>query len=87
MIVRFTAERLRDFGYWEATSPRLVTKIDNLISSIEASPFTGLGKPESLKGNWSGWWSRRITDEHRLIYRVRAGGIEIARCRYHYSKK
>ncbi|MEK6245626.1 MAG: Txe/YoeB family addiction module toxin [Pseudomonadota bacterium] len=86
MIVKFTAEGIRDLGYWEATNPRLVSKINALISSIEATPFRGLGKPEPLKGDWRGWWSRRITEEHRLIYRIRAGPIEIARCRFHYKK-
>ncbi len=86
MIVKFTAEGIRDFGYWEATNPRLVSKINALISSIEAMPFKGLGKPEPLRGDWRGWWSRRITHEHRLIYRVHAGAIEIARCRFHYKK-
>lgn len=70
MIVRFTADGMRDLGYWEATDVRVVGKIRSLITSIEASPFTGLGKPEALKGNLGGWWSRRITKEHRLIYRV-----------------
>ena len=61
MTIRFTAQAMRDFGYWEATDVRLVKKINSLLSSIEASPFTGLGKPEALKNDWSGWWSRRIT--------------------------
>ncbi len=77
---------MRDLGYWEATDRRLVTKINALLSSIETSPFTGLGKPEPLKEDWSGWWSRRITAEHRLIYRIHAGAIEVARCRFHYKK-
>ena len=75
----------RDFGYWETTDVRLVKKINGLLSSIETSPFTGLGKPEALKNDWSRWWSRRITSEHRLIYRVEAGEIEVARCRFHYK--
>lgn len=85
MSIRFTAQAMRDFGYWEATGARLVKKINAPLSSIETSPFTGLGKPEALKHDWSGWWSRRITDEHRLIYRVHGGVIEVARCRFHYK--
>lgn len=86
MIVSFTGDGIRDLGYWEATNVRMVSKINALITSIELSPFNGLGKPEALKGDLSGWWSRRITKEHRLVYRINAGAIEIARCRYHYKK-
>ena len=86
MIVKFTAAGSREFGYWEATDARVVNKIVALVASIKESPFSGLGKPEPLKGNFSGWWSRRITSEHRLVYRVSSGLIEIAQCRYHYSK-
>ena len=86
MKVKFTAEAMRDLGYWEAENPRLVVKINALLSSIEATHFKGMGKPEPLKGDWGGWWSRRITNEHRLIYRIHAGAIEIARCRFHYKK-
>ena len=85
MTLRFTAQAMRDFGYWEATDTRLVKKINALLTSIEATPFAGLGKPEPLKNDWSGWWSRRITSEHRLIYRINGGAIEIARCRFHYK--
>ena len=86
MKVRFTADAMRDLGYWEAANPGLVTKINSLIGSIESTPFKGLGKPEPLKNDWSGWWSRRITDEHRLVYRIHDGAVEIARCRFHYKK-
>ena len=86
MIVRFTAGGMRDLGYWEATDARMVAKIRSLIGGIQASPYAGLGKPEALKGDLGGWWSRRITKEHRLIYRINTGAIEISRCRYHYTK-
>jgi toxin YoeB len=70
------------------TEPNLVRKINQLIEDIRRSPFQGLGKPEPLKGPLAGWWSRRITEEHRLVYRVRGKAdeqvLEIAQCRYHY---
>jgi toxin YoeB len=70
------------------TEPNLVRKINQLIEDIRRSPHQGLGKPEPLKGPLAGWWSRRITDWHRLVYRVRGElgeqVLEIAQCRYHY---
>jgi toxin YoeB len=74
--------------YWQQTDPGILDKINALIGDIERSPFKGIGKPEPLKGPLSGWWSRRITDEHRLVYRVvgspSAQVLEIVQCRYHY---
>ena len=89
-----------DYRHWQAHDPRNVATINQLIDDIRRTPWTGLGKPEPLKGNWAGWWSRRITIEHRLVYRLfdvdkpsRGQGrqekvtvIQIAQCRYHYSK-
>jgi toxin YoeB len=73
---------------WQREDAKIVEKINDLIANIAQTPFKGLGKPEPLKAQWQGWWSRRITDEHRLVYRVRETGeqqhIEIAQCRYHY---
>jgi toxin YoeB len=70
------------------TEPNLVRKINQLIEDIRRSLFQGLGKPEPLKGPLVGWWSRRITEGHRLVYRVRGKAdeqvVEIAQCRYHY---
>jgi len=63
-------------------------KVNNLIKNVQRTPFEGLGKPEPLKGDLAGWWSRRITGEHRLVYRIQGVGtdqvMEIAACRYHY---
>ena len=74
--------------YWQETDREVVVKINALIKDASRSPFMGLGKPEPLKGVLSGWWSRRITGEHRLVYRVAGKGdaqtLEIAACRYHY---
>jgi toxin YoeB len=60
-------------------------KSNDLIKDIERTPFKGLGKPEPLKNNLSGWWSRRIDDTHRIVYRVENGNLEIAQCREHYN--
>jgi toxin YoeB len=68
--------------------PPLLAKINELIENIRRDPFHGLGKPEPLKGAWQGWWSRRISNEHRLVYRVHGKGelqtVEIAQCVGHY---
>ena len=69
----------------------LVERINALLHDIERNPFKGIGKPEPLRGDLAGWWSRRITGDHRFVYRTRGAGddqrIEIAACRYHYSGK
>ena len=74
-----------DYLYWQKQNKNLLKKINLLIRDIERNPFEGLGKPEPLKGNLSGWWSRRIDDTHRIIYRVEKGNLEIAQCRDHYD--
>jgi toxin YoeB len=73
-----------------STDRQMVQRIDDLIKNIKATPFQGIGKPEPLKYDLSGWWSRRITKEHRLVYRVKGNpgpleiALEIMQCRYHY---
>ena len=66
---------------------KILKRINQLILDTECDPFHGIGKPEPLKGNWSGWWSRRINNDNRLIYRVRNGILEIAQCGTHYGDK
>jgi len=73
-----------DYLHWQATDPKLVQRINALIKEASRTPFTGTGKPEPLRGPLSGWWSRRITKEHRLVYRPTEGGLLIAQCRHHY---
>jgi toxin YoeB len=77
-----------EYLQWQASDPAVAGKINDLIEDIRRSPFKGLGKPEPLRGNLAGWWSRRITGEHRLVYRVAGKGgdqrVEIVQCRYHY---
>jgi toxin YoeB len=78
----------RDYLVWEKTDPKMHAAISDLIADIQRSPFKGLGKPEPLKFDLSGLWSRRITKEHRLVYRISgkrpAQTLEILQCRYHY---
>lgn len=71
--------------YWQKTDKKILSKINALIKECQRHPFEGTGKPEPLRGDLSGFWSRRITHEHRLVYRVRDEVLEIVACRYHYS--
>jgi toxin YoeB len=72
------------FLRWQAEDGKTLQRINTLIKEARRTPFAGIGKPEPLRGDLSGWWSRRITQEHRLVYRVKDGMLEIAQCRYHY---
>jgi toxin YoeB len=74
----------QDYLYWARSDVRVRDKINTLIEDIQRRPFSGLGKPEPLKRNLRGFWSRRITREHRLVYRIVAGELQIAQCRFHY---
>lgn len=73
-----------DYKYWNETNKKILNKINKLIEDIERSSYQGLGKPEPLKYDWTEYWSRRITKEHRLVYKVINDAIYIAQCRYHY---
>ena len=73
-----------DYLYWERTDRRVRDKINSLIEDAQLHPFTGLGKPEALKHDLAGVWSRRITREHRLVYHVHGKDLEVVQCRYHY---
>ena len=74
------------YVYWQETDKKIVFRINELIKDTLRSPFKGIGKPEPLKGDWSGCWSRRINDEHRLVYAVRDKRLHILQCRFHYDK-
>jgi toxin YoeB len=78
-----------DYLHWQDTDHDVVRKINEIIKDARREPFKGIGKPEPLKGKLAGWWSRRITAEHRLVYRVAGKGeqqsLEIAQCRGHYD--
>jgi toxin YoeB len=81
-------EAWADYVAWQAQDTKVVARINTLIAECQRHPFSGTGKPEPLKRNLSGWWSRRITSEHRLVYRISGTGdaqaLEILSCRYHY---
>jgi toxin YoeB len=73
-----------DYEYWQKTEPDKVEKINALIKDCKRNPFSGLGKPEPLKGNLKGFWSRRISLEDRFVYTVSPAGLTIVQCRFHY---
>ena len=81
----FLPEGWEDYLYWQAQDRKTLRRINALIKDIQRSPFEGIGKPEPLRENRSGWWSRRIDDVNRIVYKVEAGRIMIAQCRTHYS--
>lgn len=84
MKILFTEDGWQDYLYWQDHDVDLLRRINALIKDCSRSPFIGIGKPEPLKLNLKGWWSRRITEEHRLVYRVIDGNLEITQCRRHY---
>jgi toxin YoeB len=77
-----------DYLYWQSEDAKTLDRVNALLKECMREPFRGTGKPEPLGGNLSGWWSRRINREHRLVYRVASKGegqaLEVAQCRYHY---
>jgi len=73
-----------DYRHWDVSNRRVRDKINALIEDIQARPFAGLGKPEPFKHDLAGCWSRRITGEHRLVYRLKGAELHIIQCRYHY---
>ncbi len=84
MKLIFAEQAWDDYLYWQKTDKKLLERINTLIKEITRSPFTGIGKPEPLKNALSGYWSRRINDEHRIVYKVADGSLLIAQLRYHY---
>ncbi|MGA9270281.1 MAG: Txe/YoeB family addiction module toxin [Lutimonas sp.] len=75
-----------DYVYWQKVDRKIMMRINALIKSCLRTPFQGLGKPEALKGDLQGCWSRRITSEHRLVYKIQNDVLWIISCRYHYGK-
>ena len=75
-----------DYLYWQKVDKKTVKRINELLKSCMRTPFEGPGKPEALKGDLQGFWSRRITSEHRLVYKYEKEELLIAACRYHYGK-
>ena len=85
-MINWQLQAWEDYGYWQANDKIIVKRINALIKDILRNPYDGIGKPEQLKHDWSGFWSRRINDEHRLVYAIVDKQLVIAQCRYHYEK-
>lgn len=84
MKIVFLEVAWEDYLYWQTNDKSVLKKINTLIKDIERTPFKGIGQPEALKHNLSGWWSRRINLEHRLVYRIENESIILLQCRLHY---
>ena len=84
MKIVFADRGWEDFAYWVENDRKIAARIVRLIKDIEREPFEGLGKPEALRHDLTGFWSRRITEEHRLVYAVDKERVLIAQARYHY---
>ncbi len=84
MKLIFSEHAWQDYLYWQRTDRRILRRINALIKETQRTPFAGIGKPEPLKHGLSGYWSRRITDEHRMVYKVEEDALLLAQLRYHY---
>jgi toxin YoeB len=84
MNITFTNDSWNEYLYWQTTDKQTLKKINNLLKDVTRDPFNGLGKPEPLKYEFLGCWSRRITQEHRLVYEVTEYSILVISCRFHY---
>ena len=84
MRLIFSEHAWDDYQYWQRVDKKLLKRINSLIQDIQRSPFEGIGKPEPLKHALSGYWSRRINDEHRIVYKVEGDSLFIAQLRHHY---
>lgn len=83
-MICFRQQAWDDYLFWQRHDKRILKRINLLISDIQRDPFTGIGKPEPLKHQFTGFWSRRIDDEHRLVYTLLDDELIIIQCRYHY---
>lgn len=83
--ITFSEQAFEEYLYWQAQDKRTLKRINNLLKDIARSPFEGIGKPEGLKNALSGYWSRRIDDTNRLVYRVEKEIIEVYQCKGHYE--
>ncbi len=81
----FTEQAFEEYLYWQVQDRKILKRINALLKDINRDPYSGIGKPEGLKENLSGFWSRRIDDTHRLVYRIADGQIEIYQCKGHYE--
>ncbi len=84
MMLAWATTAWEDYLYWQQQDKQVLKRINMLIKDIQRQPFVGIGDPEPLRHNWTGYWSRRIDKEHRLVYKVTQDSVIIAQCRYHY---
>lgn len=84
MQIVFLTHAWEDYLYWQKYDKKMLARVNELIRQCQRTPFEGIGKPKALKSDLSGWWSRRITQEHRLVYRVENELLYIAQCRKYY---
>ena len=84
MKLIFSEQAWEDYLHWQKNDRKILTRINHLIQEIQREPFSGIGKPEPLKHALSGYWSRRINDEHRIVYKIQDGSLLLAQLRYHY---
>jgi toxin YoeB len=84
-LLTFTPDAWDDYLYWQGQDKKTLKRINQLINEAARSPFEGIGKPEPLRGDLSGYWSRRIDEVNRLVYQATDTGLEIVACRYHYE--
>jgi toxin YoeB len=84
MKLLFSENAWEDYLFWQRTDKKTLKRINNLIKDIQRNKYEGIGKPETLKHNLSGYWSRRISNEHRIVYKIENNSILIAQLRYHY---
>ena len=91
MKLLWSKDAWEDYLYWQGNDDDVLRRINALLQDIRRSPVKGIGKPEPLRGDLAGWWSRRITGDHRIVYRIRGTDeehrVEIVACRYHYSAR
>jgi len=85
MNLLFFSKAWDDYLYWQQTDKKVLKKINDLIKEVSRNPYEGTGKPEPLKHAYAGYWSRRITDEHRMMYKVEGTTLKIVQLRYHYE--
>lgn len=84
MKLIFSEHAWEDYLYWQKTDKKIISRINKLIKEVRREPFAGVGKPEPLKHNLAGYWSRRINEEHRMVYKITDDALLIAQLRYHY---
>jgi toxin YoeB len=80
----FSEQAWEDYLYWQKTDRKILTRISHLVQEIRREPFSGIGKPEPLRHAFAGYWSRRINDEHRFVYKIQGDSVLIAQLRFHY---